>query len=209
MCNAYGTIGYSRSAFIHDLLGIPRNLDYDRPVRMVRPTDLVPVLRKSGQEYVQAEMRWGLIPGWSKQMPDRPLTNARSETVEDLRSFSASFRERRCIMPAVEFYEWTGSRKRRTFVPADEEFLFAGLWDEWVDESRSVQSCVLLTTKANEIVSPVHDRMPVILKPDDVKHWLDPEAPLPSIRDLLKPLESGLISLLPDEPASTSQTSLF
>lgn len=209
MCNAYGTIGYSRSAFVHDLLGIPRNLDYDRPMRIVRPTDMVPVLRKSGREFVQAEMRWGLIPGWSKQMPDRPLTNARSETVEDLRSFSASFRERRCIMPAGEFYEWTKSRKRRTFVPADEEFLFAGLWDEWFGESKSIQSCVLLTTSANEIVSPVHDRMPVILKPDDVKAWLEPETPLPSIRDLLKPLESELILLLPDETESSSQTSLF
>ncbi|MCB9357261.1 MAG: SOS response-associated peptidase [Calditrichaeota bacterium] len=209
MCNAYGTIGYSRSAFVHDLLGIPRNLDYDRPRKIVRPTDQVPVLRTNGGRVEQLEMRWGLIPAWSKQAPDRPLTNARSESVEELRSFSEAFRSRRCVMPADEFYEWTKAKKRRTFRPTQEEFLFAALWDTWRDSERSISSCVMMTTAANDVVAAVHDRMPVILRPEDVRTWLSESSTLAEIRGLLRPLDNELIVLEPDELQSSSQTSLF
>lgn len=210
MCNAYGTIGYSRSAFVHDLLGIPRNLDYNRPKKVVRPTDTVPVVRMTDVGYEQIEMRWGLVPAWSKGMPERPLTNARSETVEELRSFSDSFRKRRCLMPGDEFYEWVkGTKQRVTFRPRYEEFLFAGLWDTWFDGDRKIESCVMLTTSANSVMSSVHDRMPVILEPQDCLKWLNVATPLEELRKLMVPISNDLIDIVEEISPSSNQTSLF
>lgn len=210
MCNAYGTIGYSRSAFLHDLLGIPRNLDYDKPKKVVRPTDSVPVVRLTDAGYEQLEMRWGLVPAWSKTMPERPLTNARSETVDELKSFVDAFRKRRCVMPGDEFYEWIkGTKQRVTFRPKDEEFLFAGLWDRWNDGEKNVQSCVMLTTSANDIVAPVHDRMPVVLKPEDCMKWLNAETAVGELKQLLSPLSNELITLVEEIAPKSNQTSLF
>ncbi len=113
-------------------------------------------------------------------------------------------------MPGIEFYEWAKtSKKRRTFTPADQEFLFAGLWDVWSDDSRRIESCVMLTTSANEIVAPVFDRMPVILKPDDAVKWLSDDTPIEELRKLLIPLAPDLISLVPESTEPTAQTSLF
>jgi len=210
MCNAYGTIGYSRSAFIHDLLGIPRNFDHDKPRKIVRPTDNVPVIRGASSGFEQISMRWGLIPAWSRQMPDRPLTNARSETVEELRSFSDCFRKRRCILPGDEFYEWArGTKQRVTFRPKQEEFLFAGLWDTWRDGDKIIESCVMLTTTANDIVSPIHDRMPVILLPEQCAHWMDTSISTDELRAMFAPLASDLIELVDESSTTTNQTSLF
>ncbi|MBK8130469.1 MAG: SOS response-associated peptidase [bacterium] len=209
MCNAYGTIGYSRSAFVHDLLGIPRNLDYAKPRKVVRPTDVVPVIRSGDRGPEQISMRWGLIPAWSRQMPERPLTNARSETVDELKSFAESFRMRRCIMPGDEFYEWIkGTKQRLTFRPVQEEFLFAGLWDSWKDGDNLVESCVMLTTTANDVMAPIHDRMPVILKPEDCIRWMAADTAVEDLRALLVPLNNDLITLV-DEGGSLKQTSLF
>jgi putative SOS response-associated peptidase YedK len=210
MCNAYGTIGYSRSAFLHDLLGIPRNLDYDKPRKVVRPTDRVPVVRVTNVNYEQLEMRWGLVPAWSKTMPERPLTNARSETVDELKSFAEAFRTRRCVMPGDEFYEWIkGTKQRVTFRPKDEEFLFAGLWDSWNDGEKVIDSCVMLTTSANDVVAPVHDRMPVVLKPEDCAKWLRADTAMDELKRLLAPLENELITLVEEISPKSSQTSLF
>ncbi|MCB1059550.1 MAG: SOS response-associated peptidase [Calditrichaeota bacterium] len=210
MCNAYGTIGYSRSAFLHDLLGIPRNLDYDRPKKVVRPTDSVPVVRLADAGFEQLEMRWGLVPAWSKTMPERPLTNARSETVDELKSFAEAFRSRRCVMPGDEFYEWIkGTKQRVTFRPKEEEFLFAGLWDRWNDGEKVIESCVMLTTSANDVVAPVHDRMPVVLKPEDCVKWLNSETAVEDLKKLLAPLENELITLVEEITPKSNQTSLF
>ncbi|MBK6767011.1 MAG: SOS response-associated peptidase [bacterium] len=143
-------------------------------------------------------------------MPERPLTNARSESVDELRSFSESFRSRRCVMPGIEYYEWTKTTKRRrTFVPRQEEFLFAGLWDAWTDAERSLDSCVMLTTSANEVVAPIHDRMPVILRPEDVLMWLDGSVSIELLRGLMRPFDSEQMSLVPEVSEPPKQTSLF
>ncbi len=206
MCNAYGTIGYSRRSLIHDILGIPRGHLGEDELRVVRPTDNVDTIKfvaEGASGYFEAEqMRWGFIPNWSETMPSRPLTNARSETVATLPSFRNSFRSKRCILPASEFYEWTGTGKRKrrvTFQPSAslKLFAFAGLWDVWKREERSIQSCTLITVSANSVVLPTHNRMPVILQPVEIKLWLDPGTSQEALMKLLAPLSDDLIAEVP------------
>lgn len=124
-------------------------------------------------------LKWGLVPSWAKDtsMAAR-LINARSETVQEKPSFREAFKKRRCIIPADGFYEWQragGKRLPFFFRMKDERpFGFAGLWERWQGADKElVESCTILTTEANEVLRPVHDRMPVILHPEDYKLWLD------------------------------------
>ena len=124
-------------------------------------------------------MRWGLIPSWSKDGPSsRPLINARAETVAEKPSFRDSLKRRRCLVLADGFYEWqkVGDAKRpmRVTMRSGEPFAFAGLWSKWTDsEGSSISSCAIITTAANEVLKPIHHRMPVILSKEVEDLWLD------------------------------------
>jgi putative SOS response-associated peptidase YedK len=126
--------------------------------------------------------KWGLIPSWAKDrsMGTR-LINARSETVAEKPAFREAFKKRRCIIPSDGFYEWqrTGGRKQPFFFRMRDEspFGFAGLWERWQGEDGEViNSCAILTTEANEVLRPVHNRMPVILHPEEYSLWLGGDA---------------------------------
>ncbi len=106
------------------------------------------------------------------------MINARSETVTEKPSFREAFRRRRCLIPSSGFYEWKreGTRKQPFYFQMCDErpFAFAGLWEHWEGEgSEAIESCTILTTEANEVLAPVHDRMPVIVAPGDYELWLD------------------------------------
>ncbi|WP_420431816.1 SOS response-associated peptidase [Candidatus Poriferisocius sp.] len=124
-------------------------------------------------------MRWGLIPPWSKDGPSsRPLINARAETVAEKPSFRSSLKKRRCLVLADGFYEWqrTGDTKRpmRVAMRSGEPFAFAGLWSVWTDpEGNRTPSCAIITTEANDLLRPIHHRMPVILPEQAEDLWLD------------------------------------
>ncbi len=126
-----------------------------------------------------AKMRWGLVPSWAKEMKGPPLINARAEGIETKPSFRNAIRQRRCLIPADGFYEWTGQGKKRH--PYDfrlrgkKPFAFAGLWERWHDDGEPIESCTIITTEPNELVKPFHDRMPVILPRETWEQWLDPE----------------------------------
>jgi putative SOS response-associated peptidase YedK len=139
---------------------------------------------------------WGLIPSWSKDL--KGFINARSETLEEKPSFSESFQNRRCLIPADGFYEWkrNGKSKQPYYFQLKDEapFAFAGLWDEWHREGVSITSCSIVTTMPNELLATIHDRMPVILGPEAQDTWL---------RDDVRPAE--LKSLLVPFPASAMQ----
>lgn len=127
-----------------------------------------------------ALLRWGLIPSWAKEPAiGNRMINARVETAPDKPAFRSAFRRRRCLVPADGFYEWrkTGARKQPYYVRmADgKPFAFAGLWERWEGPDGEVASCTLLTTGPNDLLAPIHDRMPVILSPDDYGLWLDLE----------------------------------
>ncbi len=120
------------------------------------------------------------------------LINARSETVREKPAFRQAFKQRRLLIPADGFYEWrrTEGRKQPFFFQMRDErpFGFAGLWERWEGEGRVVNSCTILTTEANEVLRPVHDRMPVILHPDDYGLWLEGgERERSLLRELLRP----------------------
>ena len=124
-------------------------------------------------------MRWGLIPWWAeKPSIGSRMINARAETVADKPSFRDSFRRRRCLVLADGFYEWqrTGSGKRpmRVAMRSGEPFAFAGIWSMWKDpEDNSIPTCAIITTSANELLKPIHHRMPVILPRNMEGFWLD------------------------------------
>ena len=127
-------------------------------------------------------MRWGLVPSWAKQASSGyKMINARAETLPQKASFRKPFRERRCLVLADGFYEWRkgeGKGKKtpiRFVLPSREPFAFAGLWDIWKKtDGTLVYSFTIITTQANDLPRPVHDRMPVILRPEDEDLWLDP-----------------------------------
>lgn len=149
----------------------------------IAPTQTVLTIRTQahGQDCEVVPMRWGLIPSWSKSLTGPPMFNARSETVAEKPSFRTAFRRRRCLIPADGFYEWqviTPKQKQPQYITlrTGQPFAFAGIWESWQppDGSR-VESCTILTTAANAFMQPLHDRMPVILSPDEFAPWLDPE----------------------------------
>ena len=125
-----------------------------------------------------ATFRWGIVPPWSAEPKPGPI-NARSETVASKPTFAEAFRKRRCLVPTDGFYEWAklpGRRKQPWHfrLSGGGPFAFAGLWEAWRPASGPpLLTCALLTTAANELVRPVHDRMPVILRPKDYARWID------------------------------------
>lgn len=159
----------------------------------VAPTVSAPVIFLKERRILQA-MTWGLIPPWARDGAERPLINARSETVHQKPSFRTLFEGRRCIVPANGFYEWkreaNGRKKPYYFHPKEEGglFAFAGLWDRLPDDSGTERlAFTLLTTQANRTVGAIHDRMPVILR-DGVEAWLGPETSRDELRSLCRSL---------------------
>ncbi len=149
-----------------------------RPRYNVSPTQQVLTV-VGGEPRRAGFMRWGLIPSWSKDGPSsRPLINARAETVAEKPSFRDSLKRRRCLVLADGFYEWqkVGDAKRpmRVTMRTGEPFAFAGLWSKWTDsEGISISSCAVITTAANDLLTPIHHRMPVILSEEVEDLWLD------------------------------------
>lgn len=144
----------------------------------IAPTQSVPVIREAadGSRYLSLA-RWGLITPWSKEADDG-LINARSETVNEKPSFRQAFRQRRCIIPASGFYEWRkgeGGKIPYCIRMTDGSPMpFAGIWESWKSPQGDVlESCAILTTAANRTVASIHDRMPVILHPEEFGLWLD------------------------------------
>lgn len=148
----------------------------------IAPTQDIPVVRRNpeNQQFrILSQMRWGLIPSWTKDLSKMPtLINARCESVHQKPAFRSAFRKRHCAIPANGFFEWSkqGSSKQPHVIHLKQQrlFAFAGLWEAWQNlEGAIIESCVILTTEANEIVLPLHDRMPVILDLKDVDLWLE------------------------------------
>lgn len=145
----------------------------------IAPTESVAVVtEQAGVRSVEA-FRWGLIPSWAKDAGiGARMINARAETLAEKPAFRSLLKRRRCLVPADGFYEWmtTGEGKQPLYfhLAENEMFAFAGLWDIWHGPKGPVRSVTLVTTRCNELVSPVHDRMPVMMLPENEKLWLDP-----------------------------------
>ena len=169
----------------------------------VAPTQMVPVIRQRGDSTRQLVlMRWGLIPSWAKEVGEG-LINARAETVNEKPLFRQLFRQRRCILPATGFYEWQKVDKHKIphFVRLKNQMPmpFAGIWDSWrAPDGQVVESCAILTTAANGAVGSIHERMPVILHPDEFGQWLDREQhDQATLMPLLAPYPSDCLEVYP------------
>jgi len=143
----------------------------------IAPTHEIPIVREgnSGREIIPC--RWGLVPHWSKPDSTYKAINARAETLAKKPFFRDAYRKRRCLIPASGFYEWKRENQHKQpyyFSLTDADLMgFAGLWEYWEGPDNSFDSCTIITTTANEIMRPVHDRMPVIISPDDYGDWLE------------------------------------
>lgn len=162
----------------------------------IAPTQTIPIVRDEDGDRYFALVRWGLIPHWAKDMKIGYSTiNARAETVAEKPMFRDAFRRRRCLIPANGFYEWqaiAGSKTKQPWFIAlrnHEPMAFAGLWERWRSpEGEDLESCTIIVTNANEIMQPIHDRMPVILAPKAWNAWLEPDVQnTGGLQDLLKP----------------------
>jgi putative SOS response-associated peptidase YedK len=162
----------------------------------IAPSQIIPAVLETKGERIVSGLKWGLIPSWAKDDSFASKTiNARAETLAEKASFKNAFKSRRCIIPASGFYEWAkkGASAKQPFyfyLKDKDVFGFAGLWEEWTDKESGelVETCTIITTEANELLEPVHDRMPVILKPDDYDRWLDEKfKDTEKLQDLLVP----------------------
>jgi putative SOS response-associated peptidase YedK len=183
------------------LLEIPR-LD---PRYNVAPTQEVAIIRESGIGNRSMDLvRWGLMPHWMNDASvGARFINARAETAHEKPAFRDAFRARRCLVPADGFYEWqkTGSTKQPYYIrlAEGEVFAFAGLWDRWVSpDGEPLDTFTILTTNPNDLVAPIHDRMPVILPPSAYDAWLDVATTGPrEARDILRPYPADTMTAIP------------
>jgi putative SOS response-associated peptidase YedK len=179
-------------ADIFHALNVPELL----PARYnIAPSQEIAAFRTGPEGRQFAFLKWGLQPGWMKDAKIKPI-NAQSETAATKPMFRSAFKKRRCLVPSDGWYEWqpTGGKKKQPyfFGPKDGKPLaFAGLWEAYEEEGELVETCAILTTAANELVSQVHNRMPVILAPGDFDEWLDPASP--DVQELLLPFPADAL----------------
>jgi putative SOS response-associated peptidase YedK len=169
----------------------------------VAPTQQIPVIRQyeDGQNHLDF-LHWGLIPSWSKDKSiGSKMINARSETVSEKPAFKQAIRYRRCLVPSSGYYEWVteGKGKQPWFIRLKDgsPMVFAGLWESWKSaEGEVIESCAILTTASNRLVEPLHDRMPVILSPDECRTWLDRETTNPAgLVHMFQPYPTDLMEM--------------
>ncbi len=150
----------------------------------IAPTQLVSVVRERDGVRELATLRWGLVPHWAKDEGIGIKTiNARSETAHEKPAYRQAFERRRCLIPASGFYEWkktdAGKQPMCARMVDDSVFGMAGLWESWRppgDDAPLLETCTILTCAANDLLRPIHERMPVILPPESFAAWLDESA---------------------------------
>jgi putative SOS response-associated peptidase YedK len=178
-----------------------------KPRYNISPTQGVAAIRAAGAGRELVTLHWGLIPSWSKDAAiGARMINARGETAAEKPSFRAPFRSRRCLILADGFYEWRrdGERKQPFHICMSDRrpFAFAGLWDRWAaPDGEPVESCTIVTTAPNELLAPIHDRMPVILPPAAYAPWLDPaRRDKERLQEFLQPFPASLMKAYPVSP---------
>lgn len=192
---------------ITEIYGIIRKIERElNPRYNVTPSQTIPIVREDAEENRElAFVRWGLIPSWAKDIAiGNSLINARSETAAEKPSFRSAFKRRRCIIPAGGFYEWQrqdGKRKQPWyFRMADgSPVSIAGLWEHWQgNDGQVIESCSILTTSANELMAPIHERMPVILNHGDDETWLNPKlTDVAVLQEFCRPCSADILSAYP------------
>jgi putative SOS response-associated peptidase YedK len=202
MCGRYNL--YATSAEIQAFFDLFRDEDLIWPARYnIAPTQSVLAVRQTGSHRIAVPMRWGLIPFWASDTKlAASMINARAETLAEKPAFRAAFQRRRCLIPANGFYEWqtgTGKTKQPFHIhQRDHQILaFAGLWERWDKGGQPVESCTIITTSANDLMQPLHDRMPVILPSSQWAAWLDTQVPASAVSNFLVPCAADDLQAVP------------
>jgi putative SOS response-associated peptidase YedK len=206
MCGRF-TLTYREREALAFELGVPVEQvpasEY-RPRYNIAPTDPHYIVRIRYEDRELLPAKWGLVNSWAKDARRAALQiNARSETLATLAPFREAFRRRRCVVPADGFFEWMGSKDARQPLwfhrPDGKLLLFAGLYETWEPAPGERQKTfTIVTTSANSLMAPVHDRMPVILSDDTVDEWLNPrQEDIDVLKLLLVPAADGLLTATP------------
>jgi len=202
-------------AVLAEIFEVLRMPDFE-PRYNIAPTQQVVAVRQNPalKHREAALLRWGLVPSWADDPSiGNRLINARADTVATKPSFRSAFKSRRCLVLADGFYEWQkiGSRKQPYLITLRNgaPFAFAGLWESWKKAEPPLESCTLITTDANAVLEPIHDRMPVILPEEHYDAWLNPATPAAELQELLKPypaseMQSQPVSTLVNNPRNDS-----
>lgn len=196
-----------RFTLTHDINAVARAFRVPVPPSLqtsarynVAPTQNIVTAINDGSPHLDM-LRWGLIPSWAKdESIGSKMINARAETLAEKPSFKRLLRSRRCLIAADGFYEWkkeAGGKTPMYITMKDSEiFALAGLWDTWKNaDGELIRTCTIITTAPNELLSTIHNRMPVILAPEEREAWLDAD-----LHD-----EHQLISLLKSYPTDAMQ----
>ena len=176
----------------------------------ISPGQYIPaVVQRDGQKILESFL-WGLIPSWAKDSATgKKMFNARAETISEKPGFRTAFKKRRCLIPADAFYEWQKLEKMkkpfRFSLKSGKPFGFAGLYETWTSPGKeSIQTCTIITTEPNELMQPIHDRMPVIVRKGLEDFWIDPDNdsqkellailnPYSSEEMMMSPVDPGLL----------------
>jgi putative SOS response-associated peptidase YedK len=178
-----------------------------KPSYNVTPTQPLPCIRVEDGQRSAFVAKWGLIPSWAKDPKiGAQCSNARSDTVAEKPAFRAAFKKRRCLVAVTGFYEWDqhhivkGKPKQPYYFTLQDgrPMTFAGLWESWISpEQQTIETCTIITCGPNEIMEPLHDRLPVILPSNLWDVWLDPEMDPVGLKDLLVPFDAHEMQLWP------------
>lgn len=212
MCGRYEL--HSHPAAIALTFGLAHPPDVHARYNIAPMTD-VPIVRVNAEGQRElVRVRWGLVPRWAKDPSiGARMINARGETVADKPSFRMPFRRHRCLLPANGFYEWRttaagageSQRKQPLHIGMADGSLFglAGLYERWRgDDDRVLDTCTIVTTAANALVQPIHDRMPLVVAPEDYARWLDPANA--DVADLIAPYPAAEMTFYPVSPRVNS-----
>ncbi|OIK15690.1 hypothetical protein BIV60_07990 [Bacillus sp. MUM 116] len=187
------------------------------PSYNIAPSQQVLAIINDGKMNRMGFLKWGLVPPWAKDLSiGNKMINARAETLSEKPSFSSPFKRKRCLIVADSFYEWKRHKDRsktpiRIKLKTGQLFAMAGLWETWKsNDGKSLFTCSVITTQPNKLMEDIHDRMPVILAPEDEKTWLNPAiTDLEYIQKFLKPFNEELmeayeVSSLVNSPKNNS-----
>ncbi|MEX0684228.1 MAG: SOS response-associated peptidase [Dehalococcoidia bacterium] len=199
MCGRF-SLSYREAERLARELGVSVDeLEGYKPRYNIAPTDPHWIVRTRYEDREVRPARWGLVKFWMKDRKQAfKNINARAETVQTLRSYKEAFAERRCVVPADGFFEWTGPKEARLPIwfhrPDGGLIYFAGLYESWrPSPDEKERTFTIVTTTPNGLVEPIHDRMPVILEDDAVDEWLFAKQPADVLMELLRPVRDDLL----------------
>ena len=178
MCGRFALLTHAEALI--ERFGVEEVIKRPEPRYNIAPSQNVTVVVQRGTRQL-TEMHWGLVPSWAKDVSvGNRMINARAESIAEKPAFRAAFKKRRCLIISDGFYEWRKVGKVKTpmhiRLKNREPFAFAGLYEYWKTKSgKMLESCAIVTTTPNEMLTSIHNRMPVILSPEKEEEWLNPD----------------------------------